>query len=243
MELKDWLGENNQIGQDIWHKKYQYDNETFDQWLDRVSGGNKDVRKLIKEKRFLFGGRVLANRGIEESGNFYNCFSAGYIEDDFSKIMDTLKEVAVTFKIQGGQGISMTKLRPKGTPVGTEYESDGIINFMNMFNSVTNNTSQGGARRGALLISLDIRHKDASDFINIKTDLNVINNANLSLEIDNEFMSAIEEYYNTGKIIVLHEKREYSGHVIEYDITPINLYKKMMEVVWDYAEPKHIWTL
>ena len=55
MELKDWGL--SKLGEDIWTKKYQNNGESFDEWLDRVSGGNKDVRQLIVDKKFLFGGR------------------------------------------------------------------------------------------------------------------------------------------------------------------------------------------
>ena len=92
------------------------------------------------------------------------------------------------------------------------------------------------------MVSLDVRHKEALDFINLKTDLDAVTKANLSLEIDDEFMKAVEKYYTEGETIVLHEKREYSGHIVEYDIIPINLYKRMMEVVWDYGEPGCIFT-
>lgn len=167
----------------------------------------------------------------------HNCFSLGFVPDDYSAIMDALKEVGVTFKSQGGQGISLSKLRPKGAPIGKHYKSDGIIPFIEMFNCVTQGTSQGGSRKGALMISLDARHKEAMDFINLKTDVDAITKANLSLEIDDEFMRAVEKYYTDGEIVTLHEKREYSGHIVEYDIIPINLYKRMMEIVWDYGEP------
>ena len=236
-DVKNWLGENNQLGLDIWMKKYRYKDESFDDWLNRVSGNNEKIKQLIAERKFLFGGRVLANRGIKNSGQLFNCFSSGFIPDDYSEIMDRLKEVGITFKHQGGQGISMSKLRPKGAPIGEEYTSDGIIPFMEMFNTVTEGTSQGGARKGALLISLDIRHKEAMDFIVLKTDVNAITKANLSLEIDDEFMNAVKTFYETGEEIVFHEKRQYGKHEIEYDIIPIKLYKKMMEVVWDYGEP------
>lgn len=242
MDLKKWLGENNQIGLDIWHKKYQHGNETFDEWLDRVSGGDEKLRDLIEQKKFLFGGRVLANRGVEDGGNFYNCFSLGFVPDDYSGIMDALKEVGITFKCQGGQGISLSKLRPKGTPIGEEYESDGIIPFIEMFNTVTKGTSQGGARKGALMISLDINHKEAADFIKLKTDLDAVTKANLSMEIDDEFMTAVQEFYYDGTVKTLHKKFDYNGHLVEYDIVPIDLYKLMMQVVWDYGEPGCIFT-
>lgn len=237
MRVEDWLGKDNKIGLDIWHKKYQHGKETFDEWLDRVSGGDEELKELIKSKKFLFGGRVLANRGVPDSGNFYNCFSAGYVKDDYAAIMDVLKEVGITFKYQGGQGISMSKLRPKGTKIGDNYKSDGIVPFIEMFNSVTQGTSQGGARKGALMISLDINHKEAETFIKLKTDLDAVTKANLSMEIDDEFMTAVQEFYYDGTIKKLHKKYNYNGHVVEYDITPIELYKLMMEVVWDYGEP------
>ena len=55
MELKDWGL--SQLGMDIWAKKYQNNGESFEEWLDRVSGGDKDVKQLIVDKKFLFGGR------------------------------------------------------------------------------------------------------------------------------------------------------------------------------------------
>lgn len=80
MTVQEWLGADNQLGIDIWEKKYRYKDESFDEWLDRVSGSNDNVRQLIKEKKFLFGGRILANRGLENKGrkiSLSNCFIAG----------------------------------------------------------------------------------------------------------------------------------------------------------------------
>lgn len=77
---QEWIGEENQLGLDIWNKKYRFENETFEEWLDRVSAGNENIRKLILEKKFLFGGRILANRGLHKTGRkvtYSNCFTAG----------------------------------------------------------------------------------------------------------------------------------------------------------------------
>ena len=241
-QLKEWLGEDNVIGRDIWERKYRHGDETLDEWFERVSGGDVKLKDLISQRKFLFGGRTLANRGIEGSGNYFNCFSLGFIDDDYVAIMDALKEVGITFKTQGGQGVSMSKLRPKGAPIGEHYESDGIMPFIEMLNCVTQGTSQGGSRKGALMISLDATHKEVMDFINIKTDVDAITKANLSLEINDDFMEAVEKYYENGERVVLHIKKTYSGHTIEYDITPIDVYKRMMEVVWDYGEPGCIFT-
>lgn len=234
--VEQWLGEENTLGIDIWKNKYQYENETFDEWLDRVSNGDTELRKLIEEKKFLFGGRALSNRGLN-NGSYFNCYSSGFCPDDFKGIMEVNKNLGLTYKAQGGQGVSLSKLRPKGTPIGNRYTSDGIIPFLELFNKTTAITSQAGSRKGALMVSLDIRHKQAEEFITIKTNENAIDKANLSLEIDDEFMNAVQRYYDADETITIHEKREYGGHTVEYDIVPIKLYKLMMECAYDWAEP------
>lgn len=60
MDIKQWLGEENKLGQDIWERKYQYKGESFDEWLNRVSNGNEELKQLIIDKKFLFGGKLLA---------------------------------------------------------------------------------------------------------------------------------------------------------------------------------------
>ena len=242
MNVKEWLGEDNKLGIDIWEKKYRYNNESFNEWLDRVSNNDTELRELIIDRKFLFGGRALSNRNTDGKSSYFNCYSSGYCPDDFKGILEVNSNLGLTYKAQGGQGVSLSKLRPKGTSIGGRYTSDGILPFLELFNKTTEITSQGGSRKGALLVSLDIRHKEAEDFITIKTNENSINKANLSLEIDDEFMSAVQEYYINGKEITLHEKREYSGHIIEYDIVPIKLYKLMMKSAYDWAEPACIFT-
>ena len=237
----EWL-DKNQLSYDIWDKKYRYNNETFDQWLDRVSGGNNELRRLIESKKFLFGGRALANRGTNKKGSMFNCYSSGYAPDNIEGLMQLNTNLALTYKAQGGQGLSLTKVRPKDTPIGNEFTSDGIVPFMEMFNTTTSSISQGGARKGALMMSIDIRHKEAPTFITIKTNEDKITKANLSLEIDDEFMAAVKKYYDSGETVVLHESREYNGHIVEYDIVPIALYKLMIKTVYDWGEPGCIFT-
>ena len=57
MQIEQWL--NSELGQKIWNSKYRYNNESLEEWFDRVSGNNKDIKRLIQEKKFLFGGRTL----------------------------------------------------------------------------------------------------------------------------------------------------------------------------------------
>ena len=243
MTVQEWLGQDNQLGIDIWEKKYRYNNESFDEWLDRVSGGNPRLRKLIKEKKFMFGGRITANRNTGKKASMMNCYSRGFILDSLDDIMQANTDIAMTFKTQGGQGLSLSKLRPKGCGINNgQFDSDGIIPFMELYNRTTESISQGGSRKGALLIGLDIWHKEAEDFIKIKSETGRIEKANLSLEIDDEFMECVKKYYEIGEVITKHIIRDYSGNKVEYDVTPINLYKLMMEKAYDWAEPGCIFT-
>lgn len=243
MRLQEWLGEDNTLGMDIWKNKYRHNNETLDEWFDRVSGGNEDLKQLIKERKFLFGGRTLANRGTGKRGSFSNCYSRGFVKDDLNDLMDANSDIAKTFKAQGGQGISLSKLRPKGCDINHgQFESDGIIPFMEIYNRTTESISQGGSRKGALIMTLDVWHKEAEDFIKIKSEEGKIQKANLSLEIDDEFMECVNTYYKTGEKITKHIIRDYNGNTVEYDVTPIDLYKLMMEKAYDWAEPGCIYT-
>lgn len=226
---------NSDLAKRIWESKYRHNNETLDDWFVRVSGGDKYIERLIREKKFIFGGRTLSNRGL--IGSLSNCYTSGRVGDSLSEIMDTCKNIALTFKAQGGQGVSLSLIRPIGTSVAGRYQSDGIVPFMEIFDKITGSISQGGGRRGALLMSLDITHKEAETFMKIKTDLNRINNANLSLEINDEFMYAVQKYYTDNEEIEMHCSRKYEDSVIEYTIVPIKLFKLLCKYAWECAEP------
>lgn len=236
MTIEEWLGNDNVLGIDIWKRKYRYKEESFDEWLDRVSGKNEEIKALIKKRKFLFGGRTLANRGLNQGTNS-NCYSRGFVEDSLDDILLTNTQIAKTFQAQGGQGVSLSYIRPKGTPINKNYTSDGILPFLEMFNTTTGAISQGNARRGALMVSLDVWHKDILDFITVKSNNNKINNCNLSVEIDDEFMTYVQKYYIEGIKETVTVKRNYSGHIVEYEVCPIDVYKKICEYARNHAEP------
>ena len=241
--VEAWLGEDNQLGIEIWKKKYCFQGESFERWLTRVSGGDEALKELIWEKKFLFGGRTLSNRGTGRKATLSNCYSLGYAGDSLEELMRAATEIAETFKSQGGQGLSLSQVRPKGTPIGSNgFKSDGIIPFMEIFNQVTASISQGGSRKGALIMTLDAWHKEAPDFITVKSETDRITKANLSVEIDDEFMDCVRKYYETGEEITKTITRTYAGHEISYEVTPIRLYKLMIAKAWDWGEPGCIFT-
>lgn len=149
MDIKEWLGEENQLGQDIWEGKYRYNGETFEEFLDRVSNGNNDIKELIREKKFLFGGRILANRGLEKDGRkvtFSNCYVLG-TDDSIEDIYQTCSDLARTFSYGGGVGIDISKLRAKGMKVNNaSKETTGACSFMDTFSQVTETIGQNGRR-------------------------------------------------------------------------------------------------
>jgi len=236
MTIQEWLNEN-QLSIDIWNNKYRWKDESLDEWFKRVSSNNPVIERLIKDKKFLFGGRTLSNINTDKQGSFSNCYSHGYVEDSLDDIMQTATDIAKTFKVQGGQGLSLSKIRPKGAKINGQFESDGIIPFMEIFNRVTESISQGGSRKGALMMSIDIWHPEAEKFITIKSDLNRINKANLSLEIDDEFM-----YYVENNITSVDKVFKYEGGEYKYTVNPVKLFEIICQQAWDYAEPGILYT-
>ena len=235
-KLKQWLGEDNQIGMDIWEKKYRYNNESFDEWVDRVSGGDEDVKELILSKKFLFAGRILSNRGTQTNGRkvtYSNCYVIPPPEDSLESIFDCAKSLARTFSYGGGCGIDISKLSPKGAHINNAAkETSGAISFMDLYSLTTELIGQNG-RRGALMISISCDHPDIEDFITIKSDLDKITKANLSIRVTDEFMRAVEN----DSTYTLSFTREETGEEIKKTIKAKELFDKFCYMNWDYGEP------
>ena len=236
MTVQDWLGAENQIGIDIWEKKYRYNDESFEQWLDRVSGGDPQLRKLIVEKKFLFGGRILASRGIPDEENkvtYSNCYVITPPEDNIESIFECAKKLARTYSYGGGCGIDISKLAPKGAKVrNAAKQSSGAVSFMDLYSMVTGLISQNG-RRGALMISMDVDHPDILDFIDIKKDLDRVTKANTSVKVSNLFMSAVDTDRAFGTVFTRPETGETNTDLYEAR----KIFHKIAENNWDMGEP------
>lgn len=186
MELQDW--KLSELGEDIWKKKYQRNGESFEQWLERVSGGDTQVAQLIVDKKFLFGGRILSNRGITDRGVTYsNCYVIEPPHDSIEGIYEAAMKLARTFSYGGGCGVDISTLRPKGAEVhNAALTTSGAVSFMDVLEQTARVIGQNG-RRGALMISMDSSHPDIHDFIDAKLD-NKLEKCNISVRMSDDDM-------------------------------------------------------
>ncbi len=236
MTAEEWLGQDNQLGLDIWTKKYGTDGEEFEAWLKRISGGNEEIGNYIREKKFLFGGRILSNRGLNKQGRkvtYSNCYVIAPPEDEIESIFDCAKKLARTYSYGGGCGVDISRLSPRGAKINNAAkETSGAVSFMDLYSLVTGLIGQNG-RRGALMISIDCSHPDVPEFIELKTDLEKVTKANISIRIHKDFMEAVKK----NESYVLHFTREATGEIIEKQVNARELFRKITDTNWDYAEP------
>lgn len=224
------------LQKDIYEKKYRYNRESFDGFLDRISDGNKDIKKAILDKKIMPAGRILTGRGLYKDGKkitLSNCYVLPKVEDNLESIFDTAKHLARTYSYGGGVGVAMSQLRPKGAKVNNAASSTtGSVSFMGLYSMVTGLIGMRG-RRGALMLNMDINHPDIEEFIDSKNDLNAITYANISVNITDEFMEAVRD----DEDYELFFKVETSGEVIRKKVNAKKLFRKLSKNNWNMAEP------
>lgn len=274
---------NDDLAQDVWASKYQFEGETLEQFFDRLTDnfyskvkleypedkikklskyGQERLRKELKEKfRYLFssftivpGGSVLSGVGTNKPVSLSNCYVID-TDDSIEDIFNASKNMAQIYKRRGGVGLDVSKLRPAGAPVKNAAQTtSGVVPFMELFSQTTNTIGQEG-RRGALMISIDIRHPDSPQFITSKQDLSKITGANISVKISDDFMQAVENdtYYvlnwpinQTGKFNYhidceynkLFETTSIEGVKVYYKrIKAKELWDSIIQCAWSSAEP------
>jgi len=151
----------------------------------------------LDNKRYIKGNQEVYNISVEVNHDYvvdnvhvHNCYVTRDPEDNLEDIYRADYEIARTYSYGGGQGMNLSKLRPKGAKVNNSSNTTpGIMVFAEKYSHTTLNTQQE-SRRGALMLVLNIDHPDVVDFITAKLDLNKINGANISLAITDKFMQA-----------------------------------------------------
>ena len=234
MTVEQWLN-NDELAITIWKNKYRFKDESLDDWFKRVSGGNEIVEEQIKAKKFIFGGRILANRGLSDKNRkitYSNCYVVAPPKDNFESIFDCGAKLARTFSYGGGCGIDISNLRPSGARVNNAAKTtSGAVSFMDFYSYITGLIGQSG-RRGALMISISCDHPDLEEFIEIKSDLDKVTKANISVRVSDKFMEAVVK----GETLILKFVTD-TGEVITKEVEAYPIFRKLAQMNWDYAEP------
>lgn len=156
------------------------------------------IYDLVKDFRYAIPqGSVMAGIGNPyQIMSVSNCFVIPSPEDSYGGILKADEQLIQLMKRRAGVGIDISTLRPEGTKVlNAAGSSTGAVSFMNRFSNSTREVAQGG-RRGALMITLDVRHPDIDKFITIKSNNTSVTGANISIRMRDDFMLAVERKEN-----------------------------------------------
>ncbi|MFA5994889.1 MAG: adenosylcobalamin-dependent ribonucleoside-diphosphate reductase [Patescibacteria group bacterium] len=178
---------------------------------------------------YVPGGRILAGAGSGVPLTFYNCFVIPSPDDTRGGIVDNIKLMMEIMSRGGGVGVNLSSIRPRGAYVkGVHGTASGAVSFGGMYSFATGLIIQGGSRRGALMLMLDIDHPDIEEFITVKRTMGQVTNANLSVCISDAFMAAVKQ----DKLWDL----QWSGKVYR-TIPARQLWDLICESAWAAGEP------
>ena len=164
-----------------------------------------------------------------------NCFVIGTegAADSYGAIMKIDEEQVQLMKRRGGVGHDLSDIRPKGSPVkNSALTSTGLVPFMERFSNSTREVAQDG-RRGALMLSVSIKHPDSESFIDAKMESGKVTGANVSVKIDDEFMKAAIEGRKYTQAYPIDSKKP----IYTKEIEASELWKKIVHNAWKSAEP------
>ena len=199
----------------------------------------EDIFSLLADFRYIIpAGSPMTGIGNDlQVASLSNCFVIGVDgdADSYGAIMKEDEEQVQLMKRRGGVGHDLSRIRPKGTPVkNSALTSTGLVPFMERFSNSTREVAQDG-RRGALMLSVSIKHPDAEAFIDAKMTEGKVTGANVSVRIDDEFMRCAAEgrpYHQQFPIDVPADQAQ-----VGKDIDAAALWKKIVHNAWKSAEP------
>ena len=197
----------------------------------------QEVFSLLDHFRYIIpAGSPMTGIGNDHQvASLSNCFVIG-IEgdaDSYGAIMRLDEEQVQLMKRRGGVGHDLSQIRPKGTPVNNSaLTSTGLVPFMERYSNSTREVAQDG-RRGALMLSVSIKHPDSEAFIDAKMTEGKVTGANVSVKIDDEFMeAAVADKPYTQKFPI-----DSSNPLVEKQISAKKLWGKIVHNAWKSAEP------
>ena len=197
----------------------------------------EQIFELLDHFRYIIpqGGPMTGIGNNFQVASLSNCFVIGHKNpaDSYGGIFRMDEEQVQLMKRRGGVGHDLSHIRPAGSPVlNSALTSTGIVPFMERYSNSTREVAQDG-RRGALMLSLSIKHPDAENFIDAKLDTNKVTGANVSIKIDDEFMrAAIDGRTYTQQFPINSSNPKYVKH-----IDARKLWGKIIHNAWKSAEP------
>ena len=197
----------------------------------------QEVFELLDHFRYIIpqGGPMTGIGNNFQVASLSNCFVIGHKNpaDSYGGIFRMDEEQVQLMKRRGGVGHDLSHIRPTGSPVlNSALTSTGIVPFMERYSNSTREVAQDG-RRGALMLSLSIKHPDAERFIDAKVDTGKVTGANVSIKIDDEFMRAAVE----GKPYVQQFPIGSADPTYTQEIDARKLWQKIIHNAWKSAEP------
>lgn len=191
---------------------------------------------LHKFKYIIPQGSPMAGIGNPfQIGSLSNCFVIGSNgqADSYGGIMKTDEEQVQLMKRRGGVGHDLSHIRPKGSPVkNSALTSTGLVPFMERYSNSTREVAQDG-RRGALMLSVNIKHPDAEGFIDAKLEQGKVTGANISVKLTDEFMLAVKENQEYEQNYPINSDKPIYVRTINAN----ELWKKIVHNAWQSAEP------
>ena len=197
----------------------------------------EEIFDLIDHFRYIIpAGSPMTGIGNDfQIASLSNCFVIGIDgdADSYGAIMKEDEEQVQLMKRRGGVGHDLSRIRPKGSPVkNSALTSTGLVPFMERFSNSTREVAQDG-RRGALMLSVSIKHPDAEAFIDAKMTEGRVTGANVSVRIDDEFMRCATE----GQPYRQQYPIDAEKPQMEKEIDAAALWKKIVHNAWKSAEP------
>lgn len=197
----------------------------------------EQIFDLIKNFKYIVPqGSPMAGIGNPfQIASLSNCFVIGNEgqSDSYGGIMKIDQEQVQLMKRRGGVGHDLSHIRPKGSPVkNSALTSTGLVPFMERYSNTTREVAQDG-RRGALMLSVSINHPDAEDFIDAKMEQGKVTGANVSVRMDDDFMTAVESGLAYTQKFPIHSPNPKVSKTIDAQ----KLWSKIVHNAWQSAEP------
>lgn len=197
----------------------------------------EEVLELLKDFKYVIpqGGPMTGIGNNLQTASLSNCFVIGHKNpaDSYGGIIRIDEEQVQLMKRRGGVGHDLSHIRPSGSPVlNSALTSTGIVPFMERYSNSTREVAQDG-RRGALMLSLSVKHPDAENFIDAKVETGKVTGANVSIKLDDEFMRSVIAGTTYKQQFPVNSAKP----VVEKTIDATALWNKIIHNAWKSAEP------